>query len=178
MVLQAIKDTRVAYARIVRLLKHWNRSNGKPMCSWNIKALALACITSPTTLLDGMSDWFKCAATELAREETPDPARVAAHPIRLNQPRTDVARVVRAASDRLIKARDLEADGYLILAHDELAKLFNDEDMLPRPDADDVIAEEARKHEDTKRRSTITGAPALVTYPNAHPPIPARSWAP
>ena len=81
-------------------------------------------------------------------------------------------------SDRLTKARALEANGYLILAHDELAKLFNDEDMLPRPDADGVLAEEARKHEDTNRPSTITGTPALLTYPNDHPPIPARSWAP
>ncbi len=47
MVLQAVKDTRVANARIVRLLKHWNRSKGnraaERMCRW---ALAPALVSS------------------------------------------------------------------------------------------------------------------------------------
>ncbi|MYR03132.1 hypothetical protein, partial [Streptomyces sp. SID6139] len=33
MVLQAIEDTKVIFARTVRLLKHWNGTHSKPMCS-------------------------------------------------------------------------------------------------------------------------------------------------
>jgi hypothetical protein len=86
MVLQGIDDTDVAFARIVRLLKHWNRRNGKPLCSWNIKALALACITGPTTQLAGLTTWFQYAADELDKGETRDPAHVAEKPIKLNKP--------------------------------------------------------------------------------------------
>jgi predicted nucleotidyltransferase len=43
----AIKDTEVVFARTVRLLKYWSRRHSRPMCSWNIKVLALDCITEP-----------------------------------------------------------------------------------------------------------------------------------
>ena len=43
---EANSASQVAYARVVRLVKHWNRRHDRPLCSWNIKALALGCITA------------------------------------------------------------------------------------------------------------------------------------
>ena len=115
------------------------------MCSWNVKALALGCITAPTPQMVGLSTWFGHAADEFDEGETPDPARVAEKPIKLNAPRTEVMTTPRHTSKRLDEAIRLEQDGYPLLAHDELAKLVNDKEMLPRPDQNRVAAEEARR---------------------------------
>ncbi|GGV60686.1 hypothetical protein GCM10010228_08750 [Streptomyces massasporeus] len=48
MALKAIE--KVVFARTVRLLKHWNRTHSKPMCSWNIKALCLDCLDEPMSI--------------------------------------------------------------------------------------------------------------------------------
>ena len=182
MVLAAIASSRVAYARIVRLLKHWSRRHDRPLCSWHIKALALASLTQPIDLVPGLLAWFRHAAAELAVTETPDPAGVAPHPIKTNKPRTELVRILRDAADRLDRAIELETAGYPTLAHDELAKLFNDEDMLPRPDADAVRMEEAaRIRGERAKDSTRTGAPALLTGVGAGADRPrrnVRSWAP
>ncbi|GAA3254320.1 hypothetical protein [Streptomyces lavendulae] len=37
MVLDAIHKTENTFARMVRLLKHWNGTHSKPLCSWNIR---------------------------------------------------------------------------------------------------------------------------------------------
>jgi predicted nucleotidyltransferase len=175
MVLDAIDDTDVAFARVVRLLKHWNRRNGKPLCSWNIKALALGSITAPTTQLVGLSTWFGYAADELDKGETPDPARVAEKPIKLNAPRSEVVTTLRHAGKRLDEAIRLEQDGYPLLAHDELAKLFNDEEMLPRPDQNRVGAEEARRIRESRRTTgTVSGTGAGAQRAR----IQVNSWAP
>jgi hypothetical protein len=177
MVREAIENSRVAFARIVRLLKHWNRRHDKPLCSWNIKALALSCITAPTTQLAGLATWFAHAAEELDQGETPDPARIAEKPIKLRKgwARTDVVNALRAAGKRVDEAIALENAGYPRLAHDELAKLFNDDEMLPRPDQDAVLLEEARRLRRASRgpvTTTATGAGAR------RPRIPVQSWAP
>jgi hypothetical protein len=177
MVRQVIKDTRVAFAHIVRLLKHWNRSNGKPLVSWNIKALALGCITAPTTQLAGLSKWFTYAADELDKGLTEDPARVAEKPIKLGKDwtRTQVVTALRDAGKRLDEAARLEHDGYPLLAHDELAKLFNDEEMLPRPDQDAIRTEEARGIQRGSRNGALTtGTGAGASRAR----VPVRSWAP
>jgi len=168
LVLAAIDSSQVAYARVVRLLKHWSRRHDRPLCSWNIKALALGCLTRPTELVPGLLAWFRYAAAELAVSETPDPAGVAPHPIKTNKPRTEVVRILRDAIDRLERAIALETAGYPTLAHDELAKLFNDEDMLPRPDPDAVrIEEAARIRAERAKDSTRTGAPARSRSSNS-----------
>lgn len=182
LVLAAIDSSQVAYARIVRLLKHWNRRHDRPLCSWNIKALALDCLTRPTELVPGLLAWFRYAAAELAVRETPDPARVAPHPIKTNKPRTEVVRILRDAVNRLDRVIALETAGYPVLAHDELAKLFNDENMLPRPHPDAVRIEEAARIQDERAKdSARTGAPALLTGVGAAADRPrrnVRSWAP
>ena len=175
LVLDAIDDTQVAFAHVVRLLKHWNRRNGKPLCSWNVKALALGCITAPTTQLAGLSMWFGYAADELDRGETADPARVAENPIKLNAPRTEVVTTLRHAGKRLDEAIRLEQAGYPLLAHDELAQLFKDEQMLPRPDQDAVAVEEARRIRESRRSTgTVTGTGTGAQRSR----IQVNSWAP
>lgn len=166
LVLTANRTAKSTFARVVRLIKHWNRRNSKPLCSWNIKALALDCITTPTALLPAVREWFRCAIEQLSISETPDPARVAKNPIKLNEKmtRTEVVRRLSRALERLDRAVQLEKAGYPVLAHDELAKFFNDPDMLPAPDSAAVRHEEARRITDQKKKDTqVYGAPALLT---------------
>lgn len=166
LVLTANRTTKSTFARVVRLIKHWNRRNSKPLCSWNIKALALDCITTPTALLPAVREWFRCAIEQLSISETSDPARVAKNPIKLNEKmtRTEVVRRLSRALERLDRAVQLEKAGYPVLAHDELAKFFNDPDMLPAPDSAAVRHEEARRITDQKKKDTqVYGAPALLT---------------
>lgn len=176
MVREAIEDTRVAFAHIVRLLKHWNRRNGKPLVSWNIKALALACITTPTTQLAGLATWFTHAADELDKGLTEDPAGVAEKPIKLGNgwTLTQVVTALRDAGKRLDEAARLERDGYPLQAHEQLAKLFNDEEMLPHPDPDAVRDEAVRRW----KEQSLGGITAGVGSGAGRRQVPARSWAP
>lgn len=164
MVKNAIDKTEVLFARAVRLLKHWNRSNDMPMCSWNVKALALGCLFEPMTQLQGLTMWFRHAIAELSVGETEDPARVAEKPIKLNRPRMEVVAQLREAAAQLERAIEFEKAGYPVLAWRELALMFNDEQMMPRPDERKVTAEQARKVLDDKaREQQRAGYPALVT---------------
>ncbi len=168
------------HLRPCRLLKHWNRRNGKPLCSWHIKALAPGCLTERSTQLTGLLRWFRYAIAKLSHGETPDPAGVAKEPIKTNVPRTAAVEKIRKDLERLERAISLQADGYLTLAHDELAKLFNDEQMLARPDQNAVRAEEATRL--TKQKiadSKALGVPALLTGIGVganHPRSNSRSW--
>jgi predicted nucleotidyltransferase len=177
MVKRAIKDTKVSYAHVVRLLKRWNRAHGKPLCSWNIKALALACITVPTTQLQGLLTWFTYAIAELEKGETQDPAGVAPKPIKLNEDMTrkQVVDALKEAGQVLMEAISLEQDGYPVLAADALARFFNDEDVLPRQDRGAVRREEAERF---KKRQGV-GVPAVgVGAGAARPRVDAPAWAP
>jgi hypothetical protein len=183
LVLEAIEQTEVAFARIVRLLKHWNRRHDKPLVSWNIKALALGCLLTPTTLLDGLLTWFKYAEEELTLGETEDPAGVADKPIKMNKSKQEVLRALATAREHLERAVELEAGGYDALAHQELAKVFNDESMLPGPGKLAVDADMARlareKHAEKGTPGRLSTVPGLGLGLGAvKPPIPVRSWAP
>jgi membrane protein implicated in regulation of membrane protease activity len=48
--------------------------HSKPLCSWHIKALGLACLAVEMDQLDGMLTWFDHAIADLSWRETPDPA--------------------------------------------------------------------------------------------------------
>jgi len=148
LVREANKATDYTYARVVRLTKHYSRRNQKPLCSWNIKALALDALTSRTRLADGMLAWFDHAIASLSKGLTEDPAHVAEQPIAINDKmtRTEVVNRLKESRERLVNALDLEKAGYLVLAHEQLAKFFNDEEMLPYPDLDEVRRETARKY--------------------------------
>ncbi|MYU48480.1 hypothetical protein GTV15_22245 [Streptomyces sp. SID7803] len=71
MVHKAIEDTNMVFARVVRLLKHWNSTHSKPLCSWNIKALALGCINTPMPLIEALQLFFTYAAEQLEDGATP-----------------------------------------------------------------------------------------------------------
>jgi hypothetical protein len=163
LVVTANEATNAGFARLVRLVKHWSRRHDKPLCSWNIKALALGCIAQPTELIPGMATWLRHAIEQLAIGETPDPAGVSG-PIKLNEPRSEVLRKLRRALESLELAIQLEIEGYHVLAHRELAGFFNDPDMLAAPDPDDVLIEEARRRlSQRKEPGKQVGGPALVT---------------
>ena len=136
-----------AYAQTVRLLKHWNRANGRPLCSWNIKALALGVLTSRRPLVKSLTVWFDHAISSLRVGLTEDPAGVATKPISVNEEmtRTEVVNRLEKARRLLQDAIDLERDGYMTMSHESLAKMFNDPQMLPHPDADRLRAEAVTK---------------------------------
>lgn len=164
--------TNYTYAKVVRLLKHWNRSNGKPLCSWNIKALALGCLRTPVTMVEGLQTWFDYAHTELGKGETPDPAGVAPEPIHINKSMTmtQVRDKLARASRQLETAVKYDLAGYPALAQNELAQLFNDEDMLPTPDERSLL-EEGRRYNQTRPQ-----APAVMVNRPVAPAV--RPWAP
>jgi predicted nucleotidyltransferase len=185
MIREANKTSQMTFARVVRLLKHYNRRNQHPLCSWNIKALALGAITASTRLVVGMKDWFDHAIEELSEGLTEDPAGVAEKPIALNElTRAQVVDQLERDRDRLVRAIELEDAGYQLQAHEQLAKFFNDKDLLPFPDPDAVLAEVARKLA-TDRAAAKTAAAAAVVpiatvpvvghHPDQHAPR-TRSW--
>ena len=45
----AIRDSDVMFTRVVRLLKHWNRTHSSPLFSWHIKAIALQFFDGPAS---------------------------------------------------------------------------------------------------------------------------------
>ncbi|MCX5006676.1 hypothetical protein OHB05_29245 [Streptomyces sp. NBC_00638] len=123
MVLQTIEDTNITSARAVRLLKHWNGTHGKPMCSWNIKALCLDCLREPMALINALQAFFTYAADEIGKGPTPDPAGVAG-PISLNMPRSDVHKRLRTARDYIDLAIKHERAGRPLSAQHALHQVL------------------------------------------------------
>jgi len=167
MVLQAITDTKVVFARTVRLLKHWNCTHSKPMCSWNIKALGLGCLDEPMPLINALQVFFTYAADEIDKGPTPDPAHVAG-PIPLNMTRREVHERLCTARDYVDLAIEHEAAGRPLSAQHALHQ------VLPElvPDADATQEEAARLVSTVRSGGTAaTGlglAVGLVT--------PTRAW--
>lgn len=181
MVRAANQSSDAAYAQVVRLLKHWNRRNQKPLCSWNIKALALGCLTRRVSMVEGLRLWFDHAHKGLSRNgETADPAGVASEPMHLNEPMDLVLGRLSKAADHLCDAVTLEKQGYHVLAHQELARMFNDEEVLPKPSPRSVELEAASKL--AVERSSATGRKHGAVVPVAGgrrgPGRDTRSWAP
>ncbi|MDQ0831434.1 hypothetical protein QF032_003278 [Streptomyces achromogenes] len=167
MVLQAIEDTRVVFARTVRLLKHWNGTHSKPMCSWNIKALCLGCLDEPMPLINALQIFFTYAADEIDKGPTPDPAHVAG-PIPLNMPRTEVHKRLCIARKYVALAIEHEKAGRPLSAQHALHQ------VLPElvPDADGTQEEADRLTRTVRSGGTAaTGlglSTGLVT--------PTRAW--
>jgi hypothetical protein len=170
------------FARVVRLLKHWNRSNGKPLCSWNIKALALPVLRRPSSLLAGMLAWFDHAIDSLGEGLTEDPAKVAPKPIDINKDmtRTQVVNQLEQARDQLKAAARLEKDGWPLQAQEQLAKFFNDEEMMPFPDPINFRAEFTQRFRssnissNTSTKAAGVGIAAATTVAKSEPAV--RSW--
>jgi predicted nucleotidyltransferase len=175
LVLDAINKSRKIYARGVRLVKHWARQYDKPaLCSWHIKALALGCLTTKGSNLEALESWFEHAIAELNQGDTPDPAQVGPAIKAPDNDRRAAVRRLEKAQDQLREAVKLEAEGWPVLAHDALAKLFGDPDMMPRPTQPKVVAENAARllAESGPARQISTAATPMATVPAV------RSWAP
>lgn len=177
MVTTANKATRSTFARGTRLMKHWNRKHDRPVCSWNIKALALGCITAPVTMTGYISTWLNHAIQQLSIGETPDPAGVAG-PIKINEKftMTEVIASFTDAKSIFDRALQLEDEGYPILALNELAKFFNDEEMMPRPDQSAVRAAEADRFK-AKNFSAPASAATAASTTALGDRINTRSWS-
>jgi hypothetical protein len=116
------KAVRVARARVIRLAKAWNVQYSVPgMCSFNVEALALACITESIDAATGLASFFKHAAADVAKRNTPDPANVS--------PAIKLAVERDVMVDRLQQARNLmeaalENDDDEVVVDTALADLF------------------------------------------------------
>ncbi|WP_454850187.1 nucleotidyltransferase domain-containing protein [Promicromonospora soli] len=175
LVLEAIDTSEKTYARGVRLVKHWARQYDKQaLCSWHIKALALGCLTTKNSNLEALEAWFEHAIAELTQEDTPDPADVGPSIKAPDNDRRTAIKRLEKAQDQLREAVKLEEEGWHVMAHDALGKLFGDPAMLPRPSQAKVIAENAarlRAESGPARRAATMATPVA--------PVPAvRSWAP
>ncbi|MEW2582102.1 hypothetical protein [Streptomyces virginiae] len=151
MVLDAIDKTQNTFARMVRLLKHWNCTHSKPLCSWNIKALALGCITTPMPLAEALQAFFAHAAQELESGQTDDPAGVAGF-IPLNLPIGEVRKRLDTAREYIDLAMEHEAENRPLSAQHVLSRIFPE----IVPDADPTQEEAARLRRDV----ILTGSAA------------------
>lgn len=169
--------TRSTFARGTRLMKHWNRKHDRPICSWNIKALALGCITTSVTMTGYISTWLDYAVEQLSIGETPDPAGVAG-PIKINEKftRLQVVAAFRQAKADFELALQYEREGYPILALNQLAIFFGDEAVMPKPDQDEVkrVARERWREKNPSLVSTPAATSSTSAYGDR---LPVRSWA-
>lgn len=162
------------FARGVRLMKHWNRRHDLPLCSWNIKALALEWSGAPMTMTSFIDTWLHHAINELSVRDTPDPAGVAA-PIQTNRDRENVVGELDEARQQFGRALQHERDGDDLLALNELAIFFDDHGMMPWPDQDDVreamAARETRLFRGNARKRSEASTTPLAAR------IDTRSWS-
>lgn len=122
--LQALpKGVRRTRAHVIRLAKTWNvRRPKRLLSSFNIEALALACIEDEQDLGEALTLFFEYAAEDLADRLTPDPADVSG-PIKVENKDLAVKRLVEAAG-HLRKAVDNDTDDDAVRT--ELADVFPD----------------------------------------------------
>ncbi|KAA0930585.1 nucleotidyltransferase [Streptomyces apricus] len=169
MVLQAIEDTEIVFARTVRLLKHWNGTHSKPMCSWNIKALCLDCLDEPMPLINALQTFFAYAADEIDKGPTPDPAKVAG-PIPLNMPRSEVHKRLCTARKYINLAIEHEKAGRPLSAQYALHQVLPE--LVPDVNATE---EEAHRLVTTVRSggTSLTGLGLATKLPAS---TPTRAW--
>ena len=103
-------DLRRVRAKVIRLAKGWNTQFSEPgLCSFNIEALALSCITEEHSVPDGLAELFRFAASDLKKRLTPDPAGVS-KPIKLPMDRDVVVGRLKRAAERMKDALDNDDD--------------------------------------------------------------------
>jgi hypothetical protein len=154
LILAAIAATEKVFAQLVRLLKHWRDHHGDPMCSWNLKVLALECIDAPMTFLHALDVFFDTAAASIASGPTQDPAHVA-NPIKTNLPRREVVWKLRAARDLVRSARSHESAGRPASAQQDLHRLLHN--VVPAANGNDLLKERSRTPS-TASMTTVTRA--------------------
>jgi hypothetical protein len=112
--------------RTVRLAKGWNgQFSSRGLCSFNIEALALECITKASNIGESVTTWFEYAAKEIKKGNTEDPAGVSP-PIKLPADVTRDAVVSRLekAAKHMRAALDNDEDEATV--KEELSKVFWD----------------------------------------------------
>ncbi|MFK0235391.1 hypothetical protein [Streptomyces vinaceus] len=168
MVLEAIDKTDKTFARAVRLLKHWNCTHSKPLCSWNIKALALESIATPMPLVEALQAFFAHAAREFKSGQTDDPAGVAG-PIPLNLPINEVRKHLDTAREFIDLAIQREAEARPLTAQHILSRIFPE----IVPDADPTKEEAARLRQEVLHSGSAASGLGAVTPAI----ISARAWS-
>ncbi|MBT3152733.1 nucleotidyltransferase [Streptomyces sp. CHD11] len=113
----------LSFNAVVRIVKQWNRATGQPLSSWNIKALALSCITRPTTLTEGLYTFFHYAKQALSSGLTPDPAGIGP-PIGLEMRRSKVLAYLNNACDAFDRVIENAASGRLLETCESLREIF------------------------------------------------------
>ncbi len=97
-------------AKIIRLAKAWNKQASRPgLSSFNITALALACVTPGMGIAKGLREFFDYAAKELKKRRTPDPAGVSP-PIKLLIDRDTIVGRLERATKKMDDALDHDDD--------------------------------------------------------------------
>ena len=165
-------ELRRTRAKIIRLAKGWNSQLTKPgLCSFNIEALALACIAKSHGVPDGLAVLFRFAANELKKRLTPDPAGVS-RPIKLLLDRdTVVGRLERAAA--LIE-QALEHDDDREKVEEAIGHLYpNYAENWSTTDRKSLLAAALREG---MSPFGISVGPAILTPPATTPPKPTRSY--
>jgi len=175
LVRDAVRSSNVNYSRTVRLLKHWARKHSHPLCSWHIKALALAVLDVSMDQLVGMLAWFDYAIADLGVRDTPDPAGVTG-PIVASIPRTELVEKLTKARGKLAEAIEFDQAGYGTLAVEALATFFNDDEMLPHPDPVEVAKQASQRSFDLRKARSARTSPMAATQVRHRTPV--RSWAP
>ena len=123
---RAVRRTR---ARVVRLVKAWNKQYTDPaLSSFNIVALALECIAASMPIDRALLVFFEHAASSLAIRRTEDPAGVSG-PIKLEGSKAVAVARLSAARDHLAAAIAAGKDVGLVTA--ELHEVFWS--YLPEP---------------------------------------------
>lgn len=108
-------------AKVIRLAKAWNKQYAQPgLCSFNIEALALGALTEEAGVADGLTTFFKYAASELSKRQTPDPAGVSAA-IKTPIEREIVAKRLSEAAKTLEHALNSDNEND---ARDDLANVY------------------------------------------------------
>lgn len=112
-------------ARIIRMAKSANKSNGKPvLISFNIEALGLEIIAVVSSLAEGLELFFREAAISIRAGLTDDPAGVSGE-IKLPEEitRTAAAKRLDFFADQVAEARDADTRAG---AEEALAELYPD----------------------------------------------------
>ncbi len=112
--------------RTVRLVKGWNgQFTSRGLCSFNIEALALECITKAMSIGDAVTMWFEYAAKEIKKGNTKDPADVSPS-IKLpaDVTRDAVVSCLEKAANHMRAALDSDDDE--ATAKDELSLVYWD----------------------------------------------------
>ena len=161
--------TAVMYARTIRLLKHWSGHHGDPLCSWHLKALALAPLRRPQPLIEALEAFFVHSGEAVASGPTPDPAHVGRGILSLIAPEDAVGRL-QTALDHVRTATSAEHQGFPCRAQAELASLLPD--IVPAP-PQSALADEDRRREVAR----LVGGSATGVGPGSTVVLPGnRGW--